>query len=449
MKISKYNNIIETDNEKKIAFNSITCALAEVDENFMSIYNNIENIIYDELNAVNKELVDNMIEGGYIVKDEVDEFKLIKFNHLKAKYNTNSLGITIAPTLECNFACPYCYETPKKGYMSEEIQSAIIKMVEARAAKINDLSITWYGGEPLLGKDIIIALSTKFIEICERYNVVYNASMITNGYMLNEETVDKLKELKITDYQITIDGPPEIHNSRRKLKAGKGETFYRLINNIKLLKSRDLKPHIRVNIDRTNEGCIDELLRILKENYLNDIIINIGHVRGDTDACSSIEGECLSDKEYSEFEFEYKDLLKKHGFTNASSLEYYPKAKYNYCGADCISSFVVDAEGYMYKCWNEIGDVGTSIGNILEVIDNNIEDSKANEEYTYVNNLRYMLWSPFEFEDCRKCWLLPICMGGCPYNGMQNKNLPKCEKWRYTIENSMLTKYKQFCEEAE
>ena len=49
MKKSKYNKIIELENGKTIAFNSLTCALAEVDEEFLNVLENIENIDTDKI----------------------------------------------------------------------------------------------------------------------------------------------------------------------------------------------------------------------------------------------------------------------------------------------------------------------------------------------------------------------------------------------------------------
>ena len=436
MKISRYNKILNTEDNKKIAFNSMSCALAEVDESFFDIYNNIDKLVYEDLDAKTKDLVDNMLEGGYIIQDSSDELKMIKYKHLTSKFNSNTLGLTIAPTLDCNFACPYCYETPKKGFMSEEVQNSIIDMIEKRVKKVNAISVSWYGGEPLLGKDIVLSLSDRIVNICNENNIEYSAFMITNGFLLNEELIDKLKKLKVTGYQITIDGPPRIHNERRRLRGEKRDTFNKLIENIKILKAKNLDVNIRVNVDSTNIEYIDELLDILKENELNDLIFHFGHVKTDySDVCNSIKATCLNDREYADFDFECRKKLLDKGFTN-ESMEYYPSLKSNYCGADCVSSYVIDAEGYMYKCWTDVGKEEYSIGNVISFGEN------GQDEKSWMNNINYLLWSPFEFKECRECWLLPICMGGCPGNGMKNDNKPKCGKWKYTIEKSLISKYK-------
>ncbi|WP_343750140.1 hypothetical protein, partial [Paraclostridium ghonii] len=72
MKKSKYNKIIKLENGKTIAFNSLTCALAEVDEEFLNVLENIENIDTDNISGKMKELVDNMSDGNFILQDETD-----------------------------------------------------------------------------------------------------------------------------------------------------------------------------------------------------------------------------------------------------------------------------------------------------------------------------------------------------------------------------------------
>lgn len=166
-----------------------------------------------------------MSKGNYIVHDDMDELKLLKYRNYNGKFSSGALGLVIAPTLACNFACPYCYETPKAGLMDKKVQDSLIEMIEENAKNKNNISITWYGGEPLLAKEMIFDFSQRAIEICERENVKYSAYIVTNGYLIDEETIENMKKAKITGAQITVDGPPSIHNKRRILKNSDEETL--------------------------------------------------------------------------------------------------------------------------------------------------------------------------------------------------------------------------------
>ena len=129
MKKSRYNRILESDG-KKIAFNSITCSLAEVDDDFFRILDNLDNLDFDNLSEKDAELVEQMKEGNFIVEDCLDELKLVKFRNYSGKFSEGSFGFVLAPTLACNFACPYCYETARPGMMTKEVQDKLIERIE-------------------------------------------------------------------------------------------------------------------------------------------------------------------------------------------------------------------------------------------------------------------------------------------------------------------------------
>ncbi|WP_269852014.1 SPASM domain-containing protein [Methanosarcina horonobensis] len=48
----------------------------------------------------------------------------------------------------------------------------------------------------------------------------------------------------------------------------------------------------------------------------------------------------------------------------------------------------------------------------------------------------------FEYPDCVKCKMLPICMGGCAHQAMFiNGGRPECKEWKYGLEHYVRTKF--------
>ena len=431
MKPSKYNLIFEHKG-KKLAFNSYTCALAEVNEDFLKILDSCQKS--KDLEG-DEELINNMKSGNYIVDDDLDETLALKLLNYSGKFKNQGLNLVIAPTLSCNFACPYCFESPTKGVMLPDVQQSVIQLVESAAKSKSNISITWYGGEPLVAKDIVFSMSEKFIDICRKYGVNYNASIVTNGYLIDDSIVDDMVKCRIFSAQITIDGPEDVHNQRRKLKVDNGQgTFKKIIENIKRLISKSIDVSIRINIDKTNATRAEELLDVLKSNGLDKCRINLGHVRPYTTACSSIMPDCFDTQEYANINTKYQAILNSKGF-DSSSYPYYPGTKSNYCCADSISSFVIDPLGNMYKCWNDVGNISRKVGNITDE-NNGLEANPL--------HIRYMLWSPFDYDECKNCNILPICMGGCPYEG-QKQGKPDCEKWKYNLLDTLKFTYERQC----
>jgi uncharacterized protein len=194
MKPSKYNFSWSADaNDKIILFNSLTCALAEVsDKHAHLLYGG--GFDYAALPTDAKQFVNALARGGFILDDETDELKIIKYAYNSLKYNRNTLNLTIVPTLQCNFGCFYCYERPggqartaQNAAMPEAVRQAIYDFVVKRVKTVNGIHVTWFGGEPLLAKDIIFAMSAKLINIASAHDIPYHASMVTNGYLLHQD----------------------------------------------------------------------------------------------------------------------------------------------------------------------------------------------------------------------------------------------------------------------
>jgi uncharacterized protein len=427
MKGSKYNILCTTDEGEKLAFNATTCALAVVEDRFINLLEDINNIDFDVLNEEDKSLINDMKLGNFIIDNEIDELEQLKFRNKVGKFSSSSLGLTIAPTLNCNFKCPYCYETPQTHLMSQDTQKGLLEFIDKNTRNVKRLSVTWYGGEPLIGIDIINKLSEDILKICSINHVEYSAYMVSNGYLVSESVINNMKNNMIRGCQITLDGPPEVHDKRRILRNGNG-TFEIIVDNIKKLINNNINVSIRVNIDKTNVEQVEELLQILIKNNLNSLSINFGQLTAYTEACSSVSDHCLNTEEYSDEYKRMQKLLVKYGFP-AKDYPNYPGIKGNYCCADQINSFVIDPDGYMYKCWNSIGNAKEAVGNVV-----NLKEPKSD---WLMRNIEWVSTEPFEGK-CLKCKFLPICMGGCPYLKREKKE-PVCEKWQYGFED--LLKY--------
>ncbi|MCL1790202.1 MAG: SPASM domain-containing protein [Peptococcaceae bacterium] len=434
MKKSRYTYLLDVD-DRKVAFNSMTCAMAEVDDEFINMFDRIEEIREDEISEGEGELIGNMIYGGYVVPEAINELDLVKLRNYSGRFSVDFLSLIIAPTLECNFGCPYCYEYPKSGCIGQDVQDRLVDLVRENAACKRNIDITWYGGEPLLYREIVFNLSERFIEICENYGVAYSASMITNGYLLTEEDRERFEQYAIQTVQITIDGTEETHNSRRFLKEAPGEgTFGKIIDHVRMLYSWGTDITIRINIDRTNIEEAKGLILYLKDLSIPNVSIVFGHVSQSTEFNEGIQDDCLSMAEYAQANLELQEFLFDHGF-EGFEFPHYPAIKKNYCGADSINTFVIDPRGYQYKCWNEVGNVKNSVGNIMW-------DENDRTAEMIARHAAYMTWSPFENEGCRECKILPICMGGCPYIGIERGH-KRCERWKFSLTDTIKKMYKQ------
>lgn len=99
---------------------------------------------------------------------------------------------------KCNLSCTYCNEFDK---VSNPVP---LKTLKERAQKIKELgsfSINLTGGEPTLHPDL-----PELIRYC-RYDLkILKTSIISNGFNLTPQYIQKLNEAGLQDMQISIDG---------------------------------------------------------------------------------------------------------------------------------------------------------------------------------------------------------------------------------------------------
>jgi len=397
MKVSNYNFFFpyEADESKVIAYNSYSNALALMDK---AKYESFQQFVQAGV-PLDDGLVTQLKQGSFVVDDDVNELDRLRLRMLKSRYNTDFLSLTIAPTADCMLRCPYCYEKDviNPQYMTPEVEECIIKLVGKHMKTISHLYVTWYGGEPLMNMDTVERLSRKLISLCDENNVRYGANMISNGYLLNREVVQLLVDLKIGTVQVTLDGDEEVHNKRRPHADG-SNTFSVIIQN--LVDCKDIMPAVslRINLDKNNITSGSEVTRLLEEKRLIDkvkpYIARIYHANDVYEKTS-----CFDTCGFSNEEFNYLSEFEDGGY-----MRHYPKATKNYCGADSLNSYVIGADGSVYKCWHDIGNLARATGSLLSDMDI--------QERVYLD---YMLFDPTVKGNCSQCKLLPVCMGGCPY----------------------------------
>ncbi len=426
MKYSKYNKLFTTNDNIHLLYNSISNSFAELDsETYKNLNKLKENKI--DLKELDEDLKKILIESKILVENDYDEYYEIKLNALNQRFNKNALNLTIAPTMDCNFRCTYCFEENKPvGNMDNVTEDNLISFIEKSSEK-KIVFISWFGGEPLIAFDRIISITNKLVE--KGFKI--SSDIITNGFLLEPKIADLLKENFINNLQITIDGNEDTHNKRRFLIDG-GKTFEVIINNIKYLteKHPEIGIHIRVNIDKNNYKEFNEINNYFTENFKNKKIgVYPGYVV-DNNACTSSHN-CNFDR-HAKVEF-----LKEQFYSNGiKQLEFFPYGGYRECMVRNTSSYVIDYEGYLYKCWNDIGIIDQSIGNI--------------NKKGFVNNTiltRYLTAAdPFEDPKCINCFYLPNCGGGCPYRRLKEKyneaKIDYCSLHKGNIEDLLEIHYK-------
>ncbi|OSA77077.1 hypothetical protein B2H86_02740 [Clostridium botulinum] len=438
-KFSKYNHKIKLNGDIYL-YNALTGGFGKVEKNNIEYINNcnfnedtIPNDIYKD-----EKFISSLIEGGFIVYKDLDEINLINTIHNTSRFgNKSSLGITLLPTTNCNFRCTYCFEKynnyPNK-IMSAKIIDKTLKFIDDNLENNASLTISWFGGEPLLEFGTIKKMQSEINNMASKRNVTVSSGIITNGYLLTEDISNQLVKLGITTAQITLDGSKEFHNKKRKLKNGMG-TYDKIISNI-LKANSNLHIPIRINIDKNNIDNMDMFLDSLKESGICDkknVFIYFAIVRDYDTSKSCISPNCFNVKEFSNEELKLYRLAYKKGIHNAR-ISINPNIPS--CGAVSPNTFVIEPDGTIQKCWNLIGNSSCAIGHLL------YEENEYRKYQFLSNQYKWYSWQGYNKDECKNCNILPLCMGGCPYYDIFEKELfvnnnYSCSTLKYNLDETL------------
>ena len=109
MKLSMFN-VIERVEDGILIYNTNSGGILKLNKKYEEKYNALAR--NEEMD--DKELKDALIEGGMIIEEtKGNEVEKLLLENKIVRFSGNSIGLTFAQTMACNFRCPYCYEKGK------------------------------------------------------------------------------------------------------------------------------------------------------------------------------------------------------------------------------------------------------------------------------------------------------------------------------------------------
>ena len=128
------------------------------------------------------------------------------------------------------------------------------------------------------------------------------------------------------------------------------------------------------------------------------------------------------------------ELSQKHGIT---ALPVFPRVKFGGCTMTTRNAYVVGPDGELYKCWNDIGEQNSVVGNVDSISNWNTSlIAEGMVGASYLND-----------EECVRCFFFPICDGGCPqirmFNKRNNQNRDSCSYFKNHMEELLEIHYEQ------
>ena len=337
-----------------------------------------------------------LIRHWFLVPEEHDDcqlsLQLRNVARLMEPKQTNITGYTVMTTSDCNARCFYCYELGQtRRPMTEQTAQQVAEYIIKHSGG-EEVSIGWFGGEPLFNKPVINHIANRLKEA----GVKYSSTMTSNGFLLDAETVKEAHDLwNLKNVQITIDGTEQTYN-RVKAFIYKGVNAYETVmQNIGHLLAADIAVTIRMNIDMHNADDLERLAEELHERFKDDKHLSAYlHLLFEDNAkrvgaCNDDKRRLLMEKmRLIEDKLEGWGLFRRH--------TYEPMIKTGYCMADNDGSVVIQPDGYITKC--EHYTDSHHVGHINQ-------DGFDAEKIAYFKEKGTMVK-----EFCRKCVKYPDCM---------------------------------------
>lgn len=335
---------------------------------------------------------------------------------LRQRYATpwNRLELALAET--CNLACKYCYcstcrDMPNQGLMSETVVRQAITWLFAMSGRSEQVSITFFGGEPLLNKPVLRFAIEYSQQLAKLHGKKVFYSMTTNGTLMDDEVIGYIKRYNF-GLMVSLDGPPEIHNAQCPTQNGQ-DSFDMAAAGIKKLMARRRSVTVRCTMAHPVPRMLD-LIRFFENFGFTRIVLGraVNPVKpSPVDFTEEDFAECAR-QEREELIPWMLDMLTKGkipkyfpyaNFINEQEKgAHAPKVSPFKCGA-CRGTTTVGADGTLYPCHRFVGMKAWRIGNIL-----NGPDYERCKQF----------WRDYRASiahGCESCWMWAQCKGPCPW----------------------------------
>ncbi len=316
-------------------------------------------------------------------------------------------------TLTCNANCKHCGSNAEKRRYEGELTTEEIKCAFKQIAEDMDASkilINVTGGEPLVRKDLCEVMEYATNELG------FHWGMTTNGILLTEENIEKLRKANMETISVSIDGLEETHNKFR----GVPNSYNIIINNIKNLKKADFVKYIQVTtvFHKENINQLEELYQVMLGLGLDSWrLVSIDPIgRANENDELLLNGEEIKKMlDFIKSKKKDKRLELTYGCPGFLGLEYEKEVRR--CYFNCRTGISVASilyNGNLFVCPNVPRIKELIQGNIRTDNFKNVWDNKYKEFRTKERT---------KCDECEKCGYWDYCLGGAyhTWNFDENK----------------------------
>ena len=314
--------------------------------------------------------------------------------------------IMLIPSLGCPAHCSYCWSS-EAGSPKMNIDTVKEAVAWLKDFKKDQITITFHGGEPLLGgvdfyRQALPLISEGLVHLKPTF------AMQSNLWLLTPELADILAKYNVP-IGTSIDGPESLNDSQR----GDGY-FKKTMRGYELAKAHGLQVRFICTFTGESVKQKEEIFRFFLTNgFVMKLHPALPSLRSENPKQWALEpvayGELLVfllDK--------YLENMGRIEIMNINDLcRCVSTRRGSVCTfADCMgSTFAIGPDGSIYPCYRFVGMDEWVMGHVR---DRPSAETLAN---TFAGK-RMQAYKEFVDISCRECSHIRYCRGGCPYNAI-------------------------------
>ena len=316
-------------------------------------------------------------------------------------------NLTLHVAHDCNLACRYCYagqglyQGPRTLMSPQEAVRWVDWLFDQRDEEVDELGLSFFGGEPLMAFDAIRAAAVHGRARAEAAGLRIRYGITTNGTLVTPEIAAFLVEIDAV-VTVSLDAARPSHDRLRPFASGRG-SYDRALDRIRPLLDRGTTV-ARATVTRLNLDVVETVETLLGEGF-----VEVG--------CSPVDAD---DPELGLRGADYEVLLdgfrilsrrfldeavagRRYGFTNVASIVKAIHAGHNKpypCGAG-IKMVAASPDGSLSLCHRFVGEPDFVLGHRDRGLD-------PDRRRTLLEQI-----SLDRRTGCDGCWARFLCSGGC------------------------------------
>jgi len=191
---------------------------------------------------------------------------------LNTNHAQTDVHLTLCLTHDCNLRCSYCYGGCKqKRDMSAETARRAVDLALARVSQ--RLHLVFFGGEPLLRWQDLVAFTGYARERATAAGIEVKPTVTTNGTLLDDERIVWLVAERFL-VALSCDGVRAAHDRNRRDAAG-GSTYDVTLTAIRKCSAAGLRLRVVLVLDPSNVELLPESLAALAASGAHELVVNV------------------------------------------------------------------------------------------------------------------------------------------------------------------------------